>query len=223
MGNIFFKDDPDAEAKKAAKATAKANKSKPVEAPQPIQPIIPTTRTVSNMTGVADEKFVEMLKGVIADNNIPGQDYFELKQLDFDTAVHRDLNEFLFFKNFPDNNNLKEKTEFCVVQKISNNILKFRIECKSQELQGSSYRTIEHVIEQYRENKIKNNETALIIVYGGKYYDEKSRLAEEIINNIKNNIRHSYDILFLSTNEFKNFMNEYLKNKNLMETIKKYK
>ena len=77
---LFLKDDPDAEAKKAAKAEAKANKSKPVEAPKPIQPIIPTTHTVSSMTGVADEKFVEMLKGVIADNNIPGQDYFEFKQ-----------------------------------------------------------------------------------------------------------------------------------------------
>ena len=80
MGNIFFKDDPDAEAKKAAKAIAKANKSKPAEGPKPIQPIIPTSQIVSNMTGVADEKFVEMLKGVIADNNIPGQDYFEYKQ-----------------------------------------------------------------------------------------------------------------------------------------------
>jgi hypothetical protein len=80
---LFLKDDPQAEAKKAAekaaKAEAKANKTK-VEGPKPIQPIIPTSQIVSNMTGVADEKFVEMLKGVIADNNIPGQDYFEYKQ-----------------------------------------------------------------------------------------------------------------------------------------------
>jgi N12 class adenine-specific DNA methylase len=150
-------------------------------------------------------------------------EYLKLKRLDINTAINRDSNEFLFFRNFPNNNDLKQKTEFCIVQKTNDNIQKFRIECKSQELQGSSYRTIEHVIEQYRQNKIKSNETALIIVYGGKYYDEKSRLAIEIVNNIKNNIRHSYDILFLNTQEFKDFMNEYLISKNLIETIKKYK
>jgi len=150
-------------------------------------------------------------------------EYLKLKGLDFNTAIHRDSNEFLFFKNFPNNNDLKQKTEFCVIQKINNSIQKFRIECKSQEFQGSSYRTIEHVIEQYRQNKIKTNETAYIIVYGGKYYDEKSWRAEEIVKNIKNNIRHSYDILFLNTQEFKDFMDEYLKTKNLTETIKKFK
>jgi len=79
---IFLRDDPEAEAKKAAAKLAKANKSKSVEPskPQPIQPMYASTQTVSNMTGVADEKFVEMLKKVIADNNIPGQDYFEFKQ-----------------------------------------------------------------------------------------------------------------------------------------------
>jgi hypothetical protein len=79
---LFLRDDPDAEAKKAKAKEAKANKSKPVEIskPQPIQPIYPTTQVVSNMTGIADEKFVEMLKKVIEDNNIPGQDYFEFKQ-----------------------------------------------------------------------------------------------------------------------------------------------
>jgi hypothetical protein len=87
MGNIFFKDDPDADAKKAAakeakeaaKIAAKAKTTAPVTAPQPIQPTV-TSQMVTNMTGVADEKFVEMLKGVIVENNIPGQDYFEFKQ-----------------------------------------------------------------------------------------------------------------------------------------------
>lgn len=79
---LLFKDDPEAEAKKAAKTAAKNAKSKPVEIskPQPIQPMYASTQVVSNMTGVADEKFVEMLKKVIEDNNIPGQDYFEYKQ-----------------------------------------------------------------------------------------------------------------------------------------------
>ena len=77
---LFLKDDPEVETKKATAKAAKANKSKTADIPQPIQPIIPTTHTVSSMTGVADEKFVDMLKSVIADNNIPGQDYFEYKQ-----------------------------------------------------------------------------------------------------------------------------------------------
>lgn len=79
---LFLKDDPEVDAKKAAAKLAKTNKSKPVEIskPQPIQPMYASTQVVSNMTGVADEKFVEMLKKVIADNNIPGQDYFEFKQ-----------------------------------------------------------------------------------------------------------------------------------------------
>jgi hypothetical protein len=86
---VFFKDDPDVEVKKAAKAAAKANKSKTIETskPQPIQPtyastqpMYTSTQMVTNMIGVADEKFVQMLKKVIEDNNIPGQDYFELRQ-----------------------------------------------------------------------------------------------------------------------------------------------
>ena len=79
---LFLKDDPEAEAKKAAKLAAKNAKSKPVEIskPQPIQPMYASAQVVTNMTGVADEKFVEMLKKVITDNNIPGQDYFEFKQ-----------------------------------------------------------------------------------------------------------------------------------------------
>lgn len=79
---LFFKENPEEEAKKAAAKLAKTNKSKVVEAtkPQPIQSMYASTQIVTNMTGVADEKFVEMLKKVIADNNIPGQDYFEFKQ-----------------------------------------------------------------------------------------------------------------------------------------------
>ena len=77
---LFLKDDPEVEAKKATAKAAKKTKTVDTSIPQSIQPIIPTTHSVSSMTGVADEKFVEMLKGVIADNNIPGQDYFEFKQ-----------------------------------------------------------------------------------------------------------------------------------------------
>jgi hypothetical protein len=81
---LFLKDDPEAEAKKLAAKEAKeaakaATKAKTTPAPQSIS-IPVTSQMVTNMTGVADEKFVEMLKDVITQNNIPGQDYFEFKQ-----------------------------------------------------------------------------------------------------------------------------------------------
>ncbi|MFA5153275.1 MAG: hypothetical protein WC554_11995 [Clostridia bacterium] len=81
---LFFKDNPELDAKKTAEKDAKkASKSVTKTAssiPQPIQPVQITSQIVSNLTGVADEKFVEMLMDVIAKNNIPGQDYFEFKQ-----------------------------------------------------------------------------------------------------------------------------------------------
>lgn len=40
---------------------------------------MPTASNVS-VQGVADNKFIEVLEGLIEQNNIPGQDYFEFKQ-----------------------------------------------------------------------------------------------------------------------------------------------
>lgn len=82
MGFIF-KDDPEREAKKLAEKEAKKAKNVKVETPQAVLPITPqpiSRDAISNMSGVADEKFVEMLWSVISQNNIPGQDYFEFKQ-----------------------------------------------------------------------------------------------------------------------------------------------
>lgn len=76
LKGLFFKDEP--ENGTPTSAEPKAGNKTP--APQPIQAMPVTSQMVSNMTGVADEKFVEMLMGVIAQNNIPGQDYFEFKQ-----------------------------------------------------------------------------------------------------------------------------------------------
>lgn len=75
---LIFKDDPEREAKKVAEKAAK-NAKKKIETPVFTIPQV-TPQTVSNMAGVADDKFVEMLWGVISQNNIPGQDYFEFKQ-----------------------------------------------------------------------------------------------------------------------------------------------
>ena len=66
LKDMIFKDSPEKESKKA-----KENAST-------IAPV--TQQSVTNMAGVVDEKFVEMLWSVISQNNIPGQDYFEFKQ-----------------------------------------------------------------------------------------------------------------------------------------------
>jgi hypothetical protein len=71
---FFLKDDPAKDAKKVAEKELK--KSAKTEKPQ----FTVTQEAVSNMAGVADEKFVEMLWSVISQNNLPGQDYFEFKQ-----------------------------------------------------------------------------------------------------------------------------------------------
>ena len=71
---IFLKDDPERDAKKAAEKELK--KAAKTETPQ----FRVTQESVSNMAGVADEKFVEMLWSVVSQNNFPGQDYFEFKQ-----------------------------------------------------------------------------------------------------------------------------------------------
>lgn len=71
---LIFKDDPNKEAKKKTK-------NAPPEPTIVVPPVVPfTPQNVTNMTGVADEKMVQILMDVIAKNNIPGQDYFEFKQ-----------------------------------------------------------------------------------------------------------------------------------------------
>jgi len=68
LKNLFIKDER--EPRKTTPSSPNESGSVP----------IPTAPIVSTITGVADEKFVEMLTGIIAQNNIPGQDYFEFKQ-----------------------------------------------------------------------------------------------------------------------------------------------
>jgi len=79
----ILKDDPEQDARdaaeKEAKEAAKAAKRKPGKVPPPISSFAVSQQTVNNMSGVPDDKFVEMLWKVISDNNIPGQDYFEFK------------------------------------------------------------------------------------------------------------------------------------------------
>jgi cob(I)alamin adenosyltransferase len=70
LKGIFIKDDGDTKPEKPAKTAT------------PVPPIISTVQqTASNLAGVADDKFVTILWQAIADNNIPGPDYFEFKQI----------------------------------------------------------------------------------------------------------------------------------------------
>ena len=79
---LLFKDDPEADAKKAAKKEAKeaAKAAKAEVKPQPTISSIVTPQTVTGMAGVVDEQFLKILWQAITDNNIPSQDYFEFKQ-----------------------------------------------------------------------------------------------------------------------------------------------
>lgn len=83
--SLFIKDDSEQDSTKPVDS----GKNTATTAPSAM-PI--TSQVVSNMTGVADEKFVEMLMGVIAQNNIPGQDYFEFKQT-FDAMGNLPIDE----------------------------------------------------------------------------------------------------------------------------------
>jgi cob(I)alamin adenosyltransferase len=69
---------------KQNKAEVKAEVINPVSVPS-------SFLNQSTTSGVPDEKFVQMLMKVIADNNIPGLDYFEFKQaIDAMTAAQID-------------------------------------------------------------------------------------------------------------------------------------
>lgn len=64
---LFFKDE-------------KPKDEKPKEEKQESAVKTPTITNVIGNLGIVDNKFIAMLQDVIAQNNIPGQDYFEFKQ-----------------------------------------------------------------------------------------------------------------------------------------------
>lgn len=68
LTGLIFKDVPSEGASEDAKSGAKVTKGF-------VQPVSSTT-----VQGVADTKFIDLLEGIIEQNNQPGQDYFEFKQ-----------------------------------------------------------------------------------------------------------------------------------------------
>jgi hypothetical protein len=67
LKGLIFKEDSTAPA-----TDAKGKTAAPV--------VAPATAPSVTVQGVADNKFIDMLEGVIEQSNIPGQDYFEFKQ-----------------------------------------------------------------------------------------------------------------------------------------------
>jgi len=84
LSSLLFKDTADAKSGETPVQAPKANQTNQskqdgyVFSPNPNTP----TSTVSTVqtTGVADDKFISMLEAVIAENNLPGLDYYEFKK-----------------------------------------------------------------------------------------------------------------------------------------------
>lgn len=97
-------------------------------------------------------------------------------------------------------------------------IIKERIECKFQDVNGSTNKKLQHEIHQYQKNKSKSNESFFIIVYDGEFYDKKSKIINEVLSDIK----YDYSLLFLNLMQFKMFLNDYLMSTYITETFKIY-
>jgi hypothetical protein len=123
----------------------------------------------------------------------------------FEEVICDNQNQIFLFKNFPHGNDKDENTEFCIIQKVGDKHIKFRIECKFQGGAGSSHQKIADSIDEYRDFKTVTNESYYVIVYDGDFFMSKPK----IINNVLRKIRFDFDILFLSLSEFESFLNEY--------------
>ena len=90
LAGLIFKDEPVTEQKEQAPAQQ-------VAAPTST----PKIASQGTIQGVADNKFIQMLEEVIAQNNIPGQDYFEFKQAieNMGSIVMDDKTKFLTVYN----------------------------------------------------------------------------------------------------------------------------
>jgi hypothetical protein len=92
LKGLIFKEDATA---KTPAAASTATSSSVTTVPTSVSPTV-------SVQGVVDNKFVDMLEGVIKQNNIPGQDYFEFKE-----AVEN-------MKSLP----MDEKTKFQTVHSV---------------------------------------------------------------------------------------------------------
>lgn len=73
--SLIFKDEEQSQVPVTEQPKTEAKTPVPTVQSAPVQGVTPPT-----VSGVPDEKFVEMLEKVITENNIPGLDYVEFKQ-----------------------------------------------------------------------------------------------------------------------------------------------
>jgi len=137
---------------------------------------------------------------------------------EFESGIRNNKNEIFLFKNFPHGNDKGERTEFCIVQKVNNTLIKFRIECKFQGGSGSSHQKIADGIDEYQDFKLITAESYYIIVYDGNFFNTKSK----ITNNVLRKIRFDFDILFLNVKEFESFFSEYSRTHDVLSTFKNH-
>lgn len=131
--------------------------------------------------------------------------YSDFQNQSFEEVIADNPNQIFLFKNFPHGNDKNERTEFCVVQKVGDDVIKFRIECKFQGGSGSSHQKISDGIDEYRDFKLSTGESYYIIVYDGDFFKTKSKITDNVLRKI----RFDFDILFLNVSEFKSFLSEY--------------
>lgn len=144
--------------------------------------------------------------------------YSNFQSQGFEEIIRDNQSQIFLFKNFPHGNDKDENTEFCVVQKVGDDVIKFRIECKYQGGAGSSHQKIADSIDEYRDFKTVTGESYYIIVYDGNFFMSKPK----IINNVLRKIRFDFDILFLSLSEFKSYLNEYSRTQDVKSAFKNH-
>jgi len=136
------------------------------------------------------------------------REYMLNQGVSFEDAVMRQPENLFLFKNFPANNDLGERTEFCVCHKIGAELLKWRLECKFQDVNGSTHQKIEHGFQQFRDFKNSSGEQYYVMVYDGKHYVNKP----DIVADVLRSIRYDHDMLFLNFEQFTEFLSDYLRN-----------
>ena len=144
--------------------------------------------------------------------------YSGFQNLSFEEVIADNPNQIFLFKNFPHGNDKNENTEFCVIQKLDDDIIKFRIECKYQGGSGSSHQKIADGIDEYRDFKTITHESYYIIVYDGDFFKSKPK----ITNNVLRKIQFDFDILFLNVSEFKLFLSEYSRTQDAKSAFKNH-
>ena len=140
---------------------------------------------------------------------------------DFNSVICKEDDGMFLFKNFPNYNvDSRQFTEFCLINKINDIIDKGRIECRHQDVSGSTHEKNPNKIMEYRNNKINWSETFFILICDGKHYEKNPKY----LNGLLKEVEFDYDILILSFKQFQFFLSDYLNSElGVSNVIKKHK